>query len=365
MKKLKIRRKNFPRINQSLFVAFFLIIGFSAKSQNTNINRPSFIFKNIIDKRQITINDGSVFKDSKSIKSFFKVSENFDNELISHLNTQAKINKIEPYVLSLQIDSLIFKELSFVGNIVEGTMVFEGQVLEISENPKVILPFKYYLKYKRSLNTTANLNKIFFEKADDIKLKTNKWFNENYGKNLNLVKHIKIQIVDFTPNHSIEDTLYYFQRKLDFKDFITKPKKQLDIQHDSYKMAILSTFNYQFETSISQDSLIVKLFSKVYQVKNKSIISEFEKSEYNLKYLQSYFDMAQMMAEKFKYSIRKEKFNLDTYKSAIDNIYTDLFTEFMEMKDEYETRTDNGFDHEEQEKWHKKIIDKLEEYRQK
>ena len=35
------------------------------------------------------------------------------------------------------------------------------------------------------------------------------------------------------------------------------------------------------------------------------------------------------------------------------------------MKDEYELKTNNGFNHEEQEKWHKMILEKTEEYKRK
>lgn len=348
-----------------LILCFFILNTLTSYGQLNNKKNPSIIFKSLIDKRPITSNDGYIYKDSKDKKTIFKLSQKFEEDVVNRLNSSANSNKNNPYSLTIIIDSLRFNELNFVGNIVEGTMFFEGQINEIIENPKIILPFKYYLKYKRSLNTTANLNKIFFDKVDDIKQKTITWFNENYGNNLNLVKHLKIVIGDFTPKNQIKDTLYYQQRKLNFDDFILKPKKQIDAQHDLYKMAVLTTFNYQFETSMADDSLIVKLFSKVYQVKNKSYIDDFEKTEYNLKYLQSYFDISQMMAEKFKYSIRKGKFEIETFKSAIDNIYIDQFTEFMEMKDEYELKTNNGFNHEEQEKWHKMILEKTEEYKRK
>ena len=66
-----------------------------------------------------------------------------------------------------------------------------------------------------------------------------------------------------------------------------------------------------------------------------------------------------------KYSIKKEKFEIETYKSAIDNIYTDIFTEYMEMKDEYELKTNNGFNHEEKEERHKMILEKTEEFKRK
>jgi parvulin-like peptidyl-prolyl isomerase len=85
------------------------------------------------------------------------------------------------------------------------------------------------------------------------------------------------------------------------------------------------------------------------------------KTDFILKHEQGHFDIAEIFARKLNERMSGYKFNKDSYKTDLKNIYQAITNEKEELQNQYDKETDHSRKKEEQLNWLKKINKMLEE----
>lgn len=87
--------------------------------------------------------------------------------------------------------------------------------------------------------------------------------------------------------------------------------------------------------------------------KNKSW--GLHKTDYILAHEQGHFDIAEIFARKLNRQMSEYKFNKNTFKDDLKEIYTSITTEKEKMQNEYDKESNHSINKEKQDEWLKKI----------
>lgn len=334
-----------------------LLVGFTLVLKAQNFKSDYFILNEIIDNRKSKFNTiGDIYTKDIINKTAYSLPESINDYLKAKLKSSfSKLILNVPYQVNLDLSNFSINETIGNDKLVWGKFLFEGQYfLNSLPDSTIIFPFKYSLTYKRTPKQTSQILPIIDSKMHDLNKQLENWFEIYIGTNTKLIRNIRVVAKQETPQKSITDTLYYHQRKLEYSDFQLKDKEK------GYSVAsILSTFNYTLLPKIVNDTLNLLLSVKVVQIKPHSWITEFEKRQRTLDYLQANFDITQLIAEKFIKKVEKTKLNLSTIDQQIDDIYAFYFNELSAFQNEFEFRTSGGMDLEQQIIWTNKLKNEL------
>ncbi|MES2796894.1 MAG: hypothetical protein V4683_13065 [Bacteroidota bacterium] len=305
------------------------------------------------DKRNI----GSVFEFGKS----YPVPLNLLGGEIQYLKNKFDtklVSKVDPYKVNLGLSHLLFTEKPKSDGLVSGNLRFEGHFFtQSSEDSTALFPFKYTVSYIRKIGELQPIHDLLDEKIEDLMKQLEVWFSKNYAKNYNLARHVIVKTSNFIPKVLEEDTLYFFQRRINFSDFSPKASSS-----GRFAASIFTNLAYEANTKMSNDTVIIDLATKVYQVKGMSWAIPQANNSYALNHEQTHFNITQLIAEKFKERLREEALPPLDFDSRIQYLYIEYYRKINQMQDRYDNETRHGLDKEKQVWWEAYVVEELKKY---
>ena len=139
-------------------------------------------------------------------------------------------------------------------------------------------------------------------------------------------------------------------QKLTWADYKGKPKENSD--------AAASTATYLgFEFNVGKNGFDYKITCTFSKTKSWGL----HKTDYILMHEQGHFDIAEIFARKLNKKMSEYKFNNNSFKEDLKEIYQSIAIEKDAFQNQYDEETNHSIKKEKQAEWLKKINDQLKE----
>ncbi len=182
----------------------------------------------------------------------------------------------------------------------------------------------------------------------------NTWMDREASTNPALAKDIKVIFSDYAASETADTVYYSPQRPLAWSDFTGNPAKP-----SRYAAAVFPSFSYEGRTEVKQGVLHLYLDMKVYMLQSSSWVKPGNKDAYCLNHEQKHFDIAKLVAERFKQKITPAILSVADYNSIIQYHFIESFREMNQLQEQYDTETQHGLNKQAQEQWNKRIAEEL------
>ncbi len=349
------KKPSFMKLLPHLILLIYLS-NFTIFAQNFKSNY--YYLGEVFDRRDIGGQAiGNIYIADSSAPKPFYLPNGTINFFKSKLES-SMFNSRDPYFVNLSLKTLFYKESLDSKGMVNGQFDFSGSFfIEIGGDSITVFPFKFHAKYRRQIAETQKLIELLGTRTSELNRKLEVWFVENYAKNQKLGRHVVVNSTDFTPEIVDDDTLYFGQRKLTVNDFSPKKTKA-----SNYAATVFTSMGYQSDVSMRNDTIVLDLQMKVYQVKGMSWILEEAKTNFVVNHEQTHFNITQLVAEKFKERLKEEILPPQDFNSRLQFLYLDYYRQINRMQNKYDSETKHGLDVIEQNIWDKKIEYELAKY---
>ncbi len=341
------------------FILFSIIIcSIYANIFGQNFTSKYYYLGEINDLRLTEKNTiGSVFVAGKAVKIPLKLPNGELNYLKKKLDTKLAANAVA-YKINLALTNLFFTEKPKNDFTAIGSLNFEGSFYTLSSSDStVVFPFKYTVSYIRKIEDEAPLYNLLDSKLTDLQKQLETYFEKNFAKNYKLARHVTVKTSDYLPSVPDNDTLYFLQRRVNFNDFSSKPNNK-----SKYAAAIFTSMGYMANSKMSNDTVIINLTAKVYQIKGMSWAIAQADNVNSLNHEQTHFNITQLIAEKFKERLREESLPPQDFDSRIQYLYIEYFRKINKLQDQYDLETEHGLNREKQIYWENYIKTELAKF---
>lgn len=218
------------------------------------------------------------------------------------------------------------------------------------EGPIHLVDYNGGVSYRRSASQPGLVEPALRKSLSSALQYFHDWIEIEAADNVLLARGINITIIDRNVNPDSDTVFYAFNRPLIFEDFRARPTAG-----SRFAASIFSSFSFDVESEIVGGILEVKIFSKVFMLKDQSWVRGESKSEYTLNHEQRHFDITQIVTERLKERILNLEIFPDEYDSVINYYYLEAFREMNRLQDLYDKETRHGMDRGAQERWNKKL----------
>ena len=176
------------------------------------------------------------------------------------------------------------------------------------------------------------------------------WINQEADRNELFAKSIKVNFVNYTLDAKDDTVFYTLRRPLHWDDFRASPTKE-----SRYAAAVFPGFAYEGHNEVKNGVLHLNLTMKVFVVKSASWAKTAARDAYTLNHEQRHFDIAKLVAERFKQKIHPDSLTLSDYNSIMQYKYIESFREMNRLQEQYDRETVHGRDEAAQQRWNQKI----------
>lgn len=177
------------------------------------------------------------------------------------------------------------------------------------------------------------------------------WMGQNDGKNPLLARNVTLVFRD-SDYPSQKDTVYYSQDKkltwYDFQGNTNRPSTR-------YAAAVFSSMAYEGNSRMSPSGIQVLISLKVFMVRSMSWGKAEARNAYTLAHEQTHFDIARIVAERFKERLKKLDLSIEDYDSQIQYEFLEAFREMNDEQEMYDEETRHGLDVATQATWAEKV----------
>ncbi|HVV54206.1 MAG TPA: hypothetical protein VHC47_02710, partial [Mucilaginibacter sp.] len=150
------------------------------------------------------------------------------------------------------------------------------------------------------------------------------------------------------------DTIYYsVKRPLTWADF------RDGVMDDAFQAEVFTSIGYTEKMAVSKGVVILDIALKVDLPKSDCLVKPGGRDDYALNHEQRHFDIAKIVAERFKHKILAMQLPVDDYDGPIDMQYFETLRELTAMQKRYDNETRHGLDRAMQAEWDKKIDQEL------
>lgn len=121
------------------------------------------------------------------------------------------------------------------------------------------------------------------------------------------------------------------------------------------------TLTYKIDATESNKEMNLKIYPNAFFEKNRSWIkpnADFEKLK---DYQQGIVDLCTIYGAKLNEALKSKSFSLGEYKSEINTIYNEVFSEYVQMRKDFKNQTDEGRNIQKMKEWQQKIVLLLKE----
>ncbi|TSD65975.1 hypothetical protein FFF34_000830 [Inquilinus sp. KBS0705] len=207
-------------------------------------------------------------------------------------------------------------------------------------------------QYQRPVATAQQTEPMLRAAINNSLIYLNKWINAQAGTNPQLAKAVKVIFnnYDETPEG---DTIYYsIKRPLKWDDFKAKPRTS-----SKNGAEIFASIGYTEDVALKNAVFKITLNIKVYVPKSASWVAAGNQSSYALNHEQRHFDIAKIVAERFKRNIMQAELPPYNYDGPINMLYLDALREMNKLQKQYDDETAHSTNNNQQQQWNE-FIDK-------
>lgn len=182
------------------------------------------------------------------------------------------------------------------------------------------------------------------------------WIDKNAGTDPRLAGQVKVWFTDYTENPE-GDTIYYsVKRPLTWADF------REGVMDNAFQAEVFTSIGYTEKMTVNKGVINLAISLKVDLPKNDCLVKPGGRDDYALNHEQRHFDIAKIVAERFKHKIVSMQLPVDNYDGPIDVQYLKTLRELTAMQKQYDNETHHGLDRTAQAEWDKKIDEELKKY---
>ena len=184
----------------------------------------------------------------------------------------------------------------------------------------------------------------------------NTWMNREANTNIKLAKGVNLTFTDYSEKPEGDSIYYSVKRPLTWDDFQSK------IANSKYDAEVFPTIGYDEHAEVINGIVNINLAIKVCLPKSACWVKVASRTEYILNHEQRHFDIAKIASEHFKEKLKAETLPLNNFDGQINVDYLDAYREMDALQKQYDTETQHGSDHSEQQRWNDKIDKELKIY---
>lgn len=174
------------------------------------------------------------------------------------------------------------------------------------------------------------------------------WMNRESVRNPILARGVQFHFKEHLVHD--EDTVYYTPiRPLTWADFKDTPR------NNQFGAEVFAGFGFDQYSKMQNGIVNVFITTKVFVPKSGSWVRADNRNGYALNHEQRHFDLAKIVAERFKQGVLQANLNLDNYEGFLGPHYFETLRQMNRLQDQYDTETRHGLDRGMQEFWDKKI----------
>ncbi len=220
------------------------------------------------------------------------------------------------------------------------------------ENEIKLTTFKAKSEYTRP-ETAYNPEPVLRKMVTDALQHFDKWMGANIGRNPLLIRTVRLVFTDVDYPDKADTVFYRPGRKLTYADFQAAPRP------GRYAAMVFTSIAYEGNSKVKEDYLEVEIKMKVYMVKSMSWMAVQSRNEYVLGHEQLHFDIANVIAQRFKNRLRDMPLTVEDHDSEIQYQFLEAFREMNRLQEQYDQETRHGLNAVEQTAWNQLIMEEL------
>jgi hypothetical protein len=231
----------------------------------------------------------------------------------------------------------------------------EGQVtvtlvFDIQREGKTVLslPYKGGARYIRLPHQVSVVEPTLRQSLTDALTYLNTWMNREAGRTEKLATALKVTFKDFARRDDPDTLFYHVGQPLRWEDFRAQPRG------GTYAAAVFSSFAYEGESRVVNGVIHLDLTMKVFVVRDASWVRQ-GRDAYALNHEQRHFDIAKLIAERFKKQVQPQHLTIADYNSQIQYQFLESWREMTALQEQYDRETRHSLDQAAQARWNQQI----------
>ena len=356
-----------------LLLCFLTLLSQAQKSQNQrgvivlNLEKMKFLPKEFYIEK---INDYRENKDAVAyIFPLFNKNSKIPN-LIAFDLSNGCFNAVKDFIekatpknkeyhpLEIQLKKFILLENITNDGKIKGDcyLSFSFNLLTDYGESKYLSDFTATSSYYRGSKNRISVEPILRQMLENGLNYINTWMTTQAASNILLAKKTEIKFTDYFDK--VEgDTIYYASnRPLKWDDFQSKTESS------KYAAMVFPSFGYNERVLLNNGIINVVLAMKIFVPKSACWVKNGAGTSYALNHEQRHFDIAKIVAERFKQNLTAVLLPVNNYDGVINVQYFDSLRELSKLEKQYDDETAHGVNAEEQHLWDTKIDNWLLEF---
>ncbi|QJD78361.1 DUF922 domain-containing protein [Spirosoma rhododendri] len=249
------------------------------------------------------------------------------------------------------------------GNRVSGqfaaTIAFDliGKNDDDSEISTRLTTYRGGASYTRPMGQTAVVEQTIRQSLTASLRSLNEYMKREIDRNEKLATTLRVEFAD-DARSTDDDTVHYNpDRPLSWADFQARPRSG-----SHYAAEVFTSFAYEGRSTVEHGTITAHLLVKAYMLKHSSWVRDVALNAYSLNHEQRHFDIAKLIAERFKRKLTPETLTLADYNSEIQYQFIESFRDMNKLQEQYDRETQHGINQAAQAFWNQKIDAELRSY---
>ncbi len=310
----------------------------------------SYYLLDVLDKRPNKPNQlGNIFLLGKSVP--LTLRQSLDKALFEHWDTSLKSKEDESLPLEIQLDEVSVSERKVGPNKIAGEMKVRVTFRWTRDMMPIFLTSfssgSTYTRPESAYDHAALLQRLL----DSGIRQFDQWYGLNDKKNPLLARGFRVVLKDTVPPDKADTVFYQPEKKLTWYDFQGKSNRP----GSKYAAAVFSSMSYEGSSSMADNYMQATISLKVFMVRSMSWGREEARNDYTLAHEQTHFDIARIIAERFKERLKKLDLTIEDYDSQIQYEFLETFREMNTEQEKYDAETRHGLNTEVQAEWTRKV----------
>lgn len=148
------------------------------------------------------------------------------------------------------------------------------------------------------------------------------------------------------------DTIIWGTKQLVWSDFKANPDTA--VFNQNHHATTLWKLRYQYKPLKNRTQLIIYV-EAWFDARKSWVRKRFKNDQQLLQHEQAHFDLAELLARRFRKKLAEQKFTATNYYTAIDAVFNPLLTAAYQQQTQYDRETNYGEDKAAQQQWQQKI----------
>lgn len=275
------------------------------------------------------------------------------------LRQNTKLRRVALHITDLQLTESNPQNRPFTeGRISFGVAFYLLRSEDAYSTPAKLTEFRNTIRYSRPLSQPAVVEQSIRQSLVASLKYFNDYMNRESKNDERLASDIKVVFNDYIHNRANDDTVFYeLSRPLTWKDFQATPRPM-----SRYAAEVNPNFAYTGRSSVNHGVITVSLTVKVFTLKSGSWARDIAKNEYSLNHEQRHFDIAKIVAERFKKKVAPDSLTIEDYNSIIQYQFIESYREMNKLQEKYDGETNHGLNQAEQARWNQWIDAELKKH---